>query len=249
MFRTIGTLTVILGFAVSSYGAVDQDLQAAAQAGNVAFILIYDQTAARMDQARQIVAGACQQLPGSVAIEVDRNDATNAEFVTKYKVATAPVPLVLVASSTGVITSGLVIQERATVDFLVKTVPSAKKAEIVKALSERNAVIVTASRRGMPTTNAVNTACMLACQQMPGRSVQVEIDMDDPAEASFLRELKVNLASTEPVTLVANAQGQIAGIYTGEVQVSELVAAATKKVGGCCPSTVTNPNATCAPTK
>lgn len=249
MFRTIGTLAMILGLAASSYSAVEQDLETAAKSGKVAFILIYDQTAIRIEQARQIVEGACQRLPGSVAIEVDRNDASNAEFVAKYKVATAPVPLVLVASSTGVITTGLVIEERATVDYLVKTVPSAKKAEIVKALSERNAVIVTVSRKGMTAADAVNTACMLACQQMSGKSVQVEIDMDDPAEASFLSELKVNRASTEPVTLVANAQGQIAGIYTGEVQVSELVAAATKKVGGCCPSTVSNPNATCAPTK
>jgi hypothetical protein len=61
--------------------------------------------------------------------------------------------------------------------------------------------------------------------------------------------MKVNLASTEPVTLVINPQGQITGTYTGAADVNALVQAATMKVGGCCPKTVTNPNASCAPPK
>ncbi len=44
--------------------------------------------------------------------------------------------------------------------------------------------------------------------------------MDDPAEAAFLTQMKVNLASTEPVTLVVNAQGQVTGTYTGAADVA-----------------------------
>jgi len=238
-------LVLISGVAFS---AAQQKLDAAAKAGKVAFVLVYDASATQLEQARQMTADAAKLVPGSVTIEVNRSDATNADFVTKYQLATAPVPLILVSSSAGVITGG-VVAAQASVDQLVKLVPSPKKAEIIKALSEGNAVFITASRKIMTTTATVNSACAAACQQMVGKSVQVNVDMDDPAEAGFLTEMKVNLQSEEPVTLVANPQGQIAGMYTGAMQVTDLVAAATKKVGGCCPSTVSKPDASCAPKK
>lgn len=89
----------------------------------------------------------------------------------------------------------------------------------------------------------------MACGQLQDRCTTVQIDMDDPAETAFLTSMKVDMASTDPVTLVINAQGQVAGTYNGTPDATLLVQAATKKVGGCCPSTVQNPNASCAPPK
>jgi len=249
MFRKIGILAVALVLISGvAFGAAQHELAAAAKTGKVVFVLVYDAAATQLDQARQMAADAAKRVPGSVSIEVNRGDAGDADFVTKYGLATAPVPLILVASSTGIITGG-VIAAQANVDQLVKLVPSPKKAEIIKALSAGNAVFITASRKGMASTATVTSACAAACLQMAGKSVQVKVDMDDPAEAGFLTEMKVNMQSTEPVTLVANAQGQISGMYTGNMQVADLVKAATKKIGGCCPSTVAKPDASCAPAK
>jgi len=69
--------------------------------------------------------------------------------------------------------------------------------------------------------------------------------LDDPAEIGFLGQLKVNLLATEPIIMVFNAQGQITGTYTGAPDIANLVQASTKKVGGCCPASVQNPNAAC----
>ena len=249
MLSTIRNTVITLILAAGAVlGAAQQELDQAASAGKVAFILVYDQSATDMEQARQLVSVAIKQVPGSVMIELDRGDVANADFVTKYRLGTAQVPLVLVASSAGVITGGL-IAAQATVDNLVKLVPSPKQSEIIKAISSGNAVFITASRKGMASTATVNSTCATACQQMAGKCVQITVDMDDPAEIGFLTALKVNLQSTEPVTLVANARGQIAGMYTGALQVGDLVTAATKKVGGCCPSTASNPSASCAPKK
>jgi hypothetical protein len=231
----------------TAFAAAQQDFEAAAKAGQTSFVLVYDQAALQIDQARQLISDVMSRVPGSVKIEVDRNEPANADFVAKYRLSAAPVPLILITSRTGVVTGGIVAQQ-ATADQLVKMVPSPKKSEIVKALSEGNAVLITACRKDMATVETVTSACAAACQQMAGKSIHIKINMDDPAETDFLAELKVNTASTEPVTLVANAQGQIAGMYTGDVQVANLVTAATKKVGGCCPKTVANPNASCAPT-
>lgn len=240
-------LAVVLAAGTATAG-VQSDMDAAAKAGKVVFGLVYDQTAMQVDQARQMIAEATVRVPGAVKIEIDRSDPANAGFVSKYGLSAAPVPLIVVASSTGVITGGMIAQQ-GNVDQLVKMVPSPKKAEIIKALSEGNAVFITAYRNGMSSVESVNSTCAMACQQMAGKSVQVKVNMDDPAETVFLTEMKVNMASTEPVTLVANAKGQVSGMYTGAVDVSNLVTAATKKVGGCCPSTVAKPNASCGPTK
>jgi len=249
MFQKIAILALTLALmSGAAFGAAQQDVEAAAQAGKVAFIMVYDAAATELDAARQMTADAARQIPGAVTVELDRGESANADFVAKYRLSAAPVPLILVSSSTGVIAGGLVATQ-ATVDRLVKLVPSPKKSAIIKALSEGNAVFITASRKTMTKAESVNSACAAACLQMEGKSVQVAVDMDDPAEAGFLTEMKVNLQATEPVTLVANAQGQIAGVYAGTVQVGDLVTAASKKVGGCCPSTVSNPNASCAPNK
>lgn len=230
------------------FASAQQKLEVAAKSGQVAFVLVYDATATTLEQARQMTAQAVGRVPGSIAIEVNRGDAAEADFVKQYGLATAPVPLILVTSANGIITGG-VIAAQANVDQIVNLVPSPKKAEIIQALSQGNAVFITASRKGMANTEAVNSCCATASQQMGGKCVQVKIDMDDPTEADFLKTMKVNLQSTEPVTLVANPQGQISGMYTGAMQVTDLVTAATKKVGGCCPSTVAKPDASCAPTQ
>ena len=88
--------------------------------------------------------------------------------------------------------------------------------------------------------------CALACAQMKGKATTVQIDMEDLAEKRFLDELKVDTVATAPVTLVFNPQGQIAGTFTGPVEVAQLAQAATKKAGGCCPS---GSGKSCAPTK
>ncbi len=247
MTKRLGILTLaVLLLAGNIFASAQQKLEEAAKSGKVAFILVYDATATTLEQARQLTAQAVGRVPGSISIELNRGDAAEADFVKRYGLATAPVPLVLVTSTNGIIT-GAAIAAQANVDQLVGLVPSPKKAEIIKALSAGNAVFITASRKGMATTAAVNTCCASASQQMGGKCVQVSVDMDDPAEADFLKSMKVNVQSTEPITLVANTQGQISGMYTGAMQVTDLVTAATKKVGGCCPSTVAKPDASCAP--
>ena len=76
-----------------------------------------------------------------------------------------------------------------------------------------------------------------------------EVDMDDETEETFLSQLKIDRASAEPVTLVLNAQGQITATYAGAADVTNLVQAATKRAGGCCPSSVQGGSKSCGPGK
>jgi hypothetical protein len=213
----------------------------------VAFVLVTDGTTSDLSKAKATIQSVTKQNKKSVMVELDRSNAANVDLVGKYRLATIPVPMILALNPNGAI-SGAIQPDKATPEALAKMIPSPKKAEIISALSQGNAVFITAYRKGMASVETVNNSCAAACQQMAGKSVQVKVDMDDPAEAGFLTDMKINMASTEPVTMVANPQGQIAGSFTGDVQVTQLVTTAIKKVGGCCPSTVSKPDASCAPT-
>ncbi len=240
----IGVSLLIVSSTV--WASVSKDLEKATKKGQVAFILVTDGTSADVSGAKATIKGVTEQNKKSTMVELDRSKPENSDIVAKYKIATIPVPMILVVNPNGTV-SGAMQAEKATPEALAKMIPSPKKAEIIDALTLGNAVFITAYRQGMPV-ETVDQSCAAACQQMAGKSVQVKVDMDDPAEQYFLKEMKINMASTVPITVVANPQGQIAGTFNGEVQVTQLVTTATKKVGGCCPSTVAKPNASCAPT-
>ncbi len=236
----IGTCLPVLSLA-----ATNEQLKTAASNGNVAFVVVTAPGAAGVDQAKTIAQQAVNQIPGSVMIESNRADAANAEFIQKYSLASAPVPLILVFGSNGVIAGGNVAS-RVNPQQLVAMVPSPKKAEVIEAIQSGKSVYVTASRPSMNSASQVMSGCAMACSKMMGRGTTVEVNMDDPVEENFLRQLKVNLQSDEPVTVVINAKGQVTGSYTGTVEVDKLITSATKVVAsGCCPP---GSGASCGPT-
>ena len=233
-YRKITVLLITVCLPVVAFASTSGQLESAADVGNVSFVLVTEPGTAGTDQARQMIKDAMTQIPGSVVIESNRVDAADSSFIQKYKLATAPVPLILVFASNGVMAGGNVAS-KLTAQQLVAMVPSPKTAEVLKAIQSGQAVYVTASRSGMASKTDVAKGCAAACMQMQGKSVAVDVNMDDPAEAGFLKQLKVNLQATEPVTVVLNAQGQLTGTFNGPVDVTNLVQAATKKVAGCGP--------------
>lgn len=247
--RGLGMAVLLLGLmALTAVASTQKDLDSAVKSGKVAFIVVTEKGTAGADQATEMARQAAKQVKQSTVVPLDRSDPGNADLVAKYRLAGAPVPLILVAARNGVIAGGL-IAAQATADKLVSMVPSPKQADVLQQLQSGKAVLVQASRKGMARQAECSAACVSACGQLQDRCTTVSIDMDDPAETAFLTSLNINTASTEPVVLVVNAQGQITGSYNGATDVAALVQAATKKVGGCCPSTVQNPKASCPPPK
>ena len=247
--HSLGVSVLLLGILTSVAGAsVRTDLDLAAKQGTVAFILVTDHGVSGVAEAKGIIQQAVKQVRKSTMVELDRSNPENADLVARFRLAGAPVPLILLAARNGVLAGGL-IAAQASPEKLVEMVPSPKKAEILQGLQGGKAVFVSVSRRTMTTRSGAMAACATACGQMKDRGVMVHIDMDDPQESQFLSQLKVDRASREPLTYVVNAQGQVTGTYAGAVEAASLVQAATKSAGGCCPSTVQGGAQSCAPTK
>jgi hypothetical protein len=246
--RQLATVMVVIGLSVPAMASPRNDLESAQRQEKLAFILVTEPGAPGTAQARDLVREAMKQVRKCVLVELDRSDPDNVDLVAKYRLAGAPLPLILLAAGNGALAGGLPASQ-ATAERLVAMVPSPKKAEILLALQGGKSVFVVASRKGMKTSSGAMSSCSMACGQMGGTSATVEIDMDDPDEATFLGQLKVDRSSPEPVTLVVNALGQVTATYSGAVDVTNLVQAATKKAGGCCPSTVQSGSKSCGPTK
>ena len=224
------------------------DLDAAARKGKSAFLLISEPGTAGVDQAKEMVQSAMKQVNGSVVVEMNRADAGNADLVARFRVAGAPLPLILLVAPNGAVAGGMVAGQ-ASVEKLVKLAPSPKKTEVLQAVQSGKAVFITAARKGMGTQAKAQESCARACGQVGAASVAILVNMDDPAEAQFLADLKVSPLATEPVTVVVNGMGQITGTFVGAAVVGDLVAAANKKGGGCAPGACgPGSGKTCGPT-
>ncbi len=234
--KKIAVLLIVALAPIAALASTDSQLEAAAERGAVAFVLVTDRGAGEIESSRQTIRGAMAEVSGSILIECDRSATENAAFVQRYRLAVAPAPLILVFASNGALVGGNTAA-RLTTQQLVAMIPSPKKAEVLQALQAGKSVYVTASRSGMAAKSDVVKGCAAACTQLQGRSVSVDVSMDDPAEKGLLSELKVDLQAIDPVTVVINSQGQITGSYLGAVPVESLIASATKVVSsGCCPS-------------
>ena len=226
--------------------SVQTDIEQANKTGKAVFLVVTEPGVKETGQALDIAKGAQKLAPASAVLEMNRADTANSQFVTKYGLAAAPVPLIVLIASNGVVAGGLPA-EKASPDMLAKMIPSPGKAEIVKALSEGKAVFVIASRSSMGDRFKVLETCKNASKEMKDKAVSVALDMDDKKESSFLQQLRVNMDSTEPATLVVNSQGQVTGNFTGLVEVAKLTKAATTVArGGCCPPGGGSSNKGCA---
>lgn len=167
-------------------------------------------------------------------IKVDRKDPRNTDMVTRLRTQTAPIPLTLLFQPGGAIVSAFtkVVPEEA----LSQAFPSPKKAQTVDCIQQGKAVILSFTTKKMSLRGQVQACCSQAKDRLEGKAEYVEVDLTDPEEAGFIKELKIDPNLAEPVTFVINPQGQLTGKYGTEVQVANLVEAATRVVkSGCCP--------------
>jgi short-subunit dehydrogenase len=78
----------------------------------------------------------------------------------------------------------------------------------------------------------------LAVEKMKNKAVIIELDLNDPKEAKFIQQLKLENSDNLTSTLVINAHGQTTGMFEGPVETNQLVLAGYRVVnaGGCGPT-------------
>ncbi len=214
--------------------SVKEQLENAKKEGKAVFLVITGTGATGVTELVNVANNAKKKLTKSVVVQMNRDDAANSELVTKFGVSGVQLPFVLVLSAKGYAVGGFP-GATATADNLVKLVPSPKYDEVLTALNNKKPVFVVASKKSFTDKATVIATCKTAVSKVPSTPAIVEIDMNDAKEATFLKQIGVNMASTSTVTVVINTTGNITGTYTGTTDAQVLAAAATKVVKSCCP--------------
>jgi hypothetical protein len=240
---------LLLGFLIgiqSLWATTESDIAKAKKEGKVVFLVLTDKDVPNTSTALSTAQAARKIYPKSEVIQMMRSEAVNKQFVDKYKLSGAPLPMVMVIASNGVMAGGY-RHDQATSENLVTLIPSPKKSLVMQALEENKSVFLIVSKKSMSKKGAVLSKCEVACTEMKDNAKVVEVDADDAAEKNFLNEMKISQIKDEPATYVINKQGQVAGSFTGITDSKTLVATATKKVSsGCCPP---GSGKSCPPTK
>jgi len=217
-------------------GQTSVEIEKANKACKPVFLVAYDVNGAEADKAFSIANEAKNTLKSSsLVIRMNTTDAANNTLVTKYRLAGAPMPLILVLDKNSTISGGLPLKD-ATAAKLVEMIPTPKTSELLKALADGKSVYLVAYKESMTSQKNVMDNCTMACGKMGNKSMTVKIDMDDKKEAKLLQSLKCNLNTKEPVTYVINASGQVIGTHNGITDVNTLISSAKKApASGCCP--------------
>jgi hypothetical protein len=212
------------------------EIEKANKSGKAVFLVAYNVSGPDADKAISIANTAKKSLKtSSVVIKMNVSDAANSAMVTKYRMAGAPMPLILVLDKNGTTAGGYALKD-ATSEKLVDLVPSPKMSELLLGLSNGKSAYVIVYKESMTSKKSIMDNCAVACSKMDNKSVTVIVSLDDKKETKLLQSLKCDVNAKEPVTYVINTSGQVAGTFNGLTDVNTLVSTATKApAGGCCP--------------
>ena len=221
-------------FSYDSFCQTNQKIDAATAAGKAVFLVVSDAGVAETAKALDIAKQSNKAYANSTVIQMNRSEPADAALVKQYGLVGAPLPVILVLAENGSVTGGFALSQ-ATPENLVNLIPSPKKAEVLKALGDKKSVFIVATSKTMTAKSDILGTCAQACVEMQQNAKVIEIDLDDPKEAEFLTELKIDRSLTNPQTFVINSKGQVMGKFDGNVNSAALVASAKKVSAGCGP--------------
>jgi hypothetical protein len=219
--------------AITSKGTTD-NLAAAKNAGKAVFLVVTGMGATETDKAMMVANGANTIYKNAVILQMNRDDASNAQLVKEYGLSSAPVPLILVISSKGFPTGGYILAQ-ATAENIAALVPSPKLEDVYAAINNGKYAIVAFSKKSFTDKPEVLKECKKAVSMLNNEAVLVDVDLDDSKEANFMNQLRIDKSKlSASLTLVINKQGQVAGTATTIPDAAKLVEAAKKPVAAGC---------------
>lgn len=200
------------------------------------FVVVTGSGSADTEKALSVANGAKAIYKNAEVVEMNRDDAANSKLVADWRLAGAPVPLILVVSPKGQLTGGRILAQ-ATAENIAELVPSPKLEEVFAAIGNNKNAIVVFSKKSFADRSEVVKNSKQAVDLLKNEAVFVEVDMDDAKENGFMKQVRINKdAAQASVTLVINKQGQVAGTSITVPDPDKLVAAAKTPVkSGCGP--------------
>lgn len=233
--KKISMTIICTMFAMASIFAQDAktDFEKAKKAGKSTYLIVTDNATKGTEVLVKLANDAQKTAKNTSVITLDRDDKANADIVAKYRLAGAPLPMILVIASNGVVSGGIPAAE-ATADKLISYLPTKSQAEVLLGFENGKAAFIVCGKKNAKDKDALIAECKKAVTSLGDKAAQVFVDVDSKDEANFLALIKPDLAKT--TVLVFNSKGQLTGTLEASAKSNDLVASVNKKMGGgCCP--------------
>jgi hypothetical protein len=208
-------------------------LAAAARNNQYTFILFWREEDAATQAMRQTLRAALGRPAGLAAgVEVRVTDPAEKAVVEQFAVSRAPMPLVLAVAPNGAVTGGFPL--KLTEEQFRQAFVSPAVAQSLKALQARRLVLLCVQPGpGMALPQGVRD--FQADPQYRAASEVVTVQVDDAAEADFLKRLQVSPQTATPVTALLAPPGTLLGTFNGAVTKEQLIDKLKSARSGCCP--------------
>ena len=227
-------LTTSAAPADTSHGAAA--IKKAAKANKYLFIFFWKDDAQRTSAARGVFQSAMTKIADAESVEIKTTDPAEQQIATRYGVDRAPMPFVLAIAPNGAMTKGFPTQfdEKQLRQAFV----SPCTAECMKALQDRNLVLLCVE----PSASKIKQVSLqkgvqdfTEDEEYTKNSKVVAVNAGDPAEAAFLRDLRVDPKTPDRVTVLMAPPAAVVGTFVGNVTKDELTAKLKSAQSGCCP--------------
>jgi hypothetical protein len=212
-------------------------LEQAAEADRYLFAMFWERESDQTSAMRQVVSAAANVSERADSVFVQVTDPAEQEFVEKFRLDRAPMPLVLAIAPNGAVTGGFPYQcdEQELLDAI--TTPGT--ANVLKVLQEGRLVFLCVQNGSTDLNNeALQGVEDFASDPTMGELAEiVMLDPQDSAEASFLSDLGIDPQTTVAVTALLVPPGAVAAKFEGPTSKQQFMVAFQRSCGpgGCGP--------------
>jgi hypothetical protein len=222
-------------------------IERAAAANKYAFVFFWKEKGPSTDRALAAVQAATAKWTESVnLVSVQATDLAEKSLVDQYGVDRAPLPMVLAIAPCGAITkacTGTFDENQLREAFVSRCT-----AECMKALQAKKLVLLCVqpkSTQTQPISLQTGVREFTADPQYVDSSKVINLNAADPAEAAFLKDLRVDAQTPASVTVLIAPPAAVVGTFTGDVTKDQLVAKLKSAQSGCCPGGKCGPGGCC----
>ena len=227
----------ILNFGSAPLVALDTGemaIQAAASEDKSLFIFFYKDLNDRTLKLQQIFDTALTRLNGQAnSIKINVNNPSEKATIDRFNLKRSPMPFVLVLAPNGAITGGF---PSFTKEKLIDSMASPGTAKCLKALQDHKLVLL--CLQNGQTTYVDETLKGIKDFKEDSRFAEAtEIVMIDPSniqEHQFLKQLDLDLHSSQAITVLISPPGEIIGTYKGSITKMQLIEDLQQATSGCC---------------
>ena len=130
----------------ASISKIQTDLEKAKKEGKAVFVVVTGTGVTETDKATTVAKGANALYKNATVVQMDRDDASNSQLVAEWRLAGAPLPLVLVVSPKGQLSGGMILAQ-ATAENIAALVPSPKLEEVYASIASNKPALVVFTKK------------------------------------------------------------------------------------------------------